>query len=1015
MQKIEITSSYQQQQDQSFLPPFFYSKEDLLQLFQPDNIRDGVSNNLLAEKSGVRDGVSNNLLAEKSGVPSLLKFLQTDLSNGISALDFEERKKNFGTNYPVQKPLNSLFYYIKEALKDTTLQILCLAAIVSLVINIVQEGIQTGWMEGMAIITAVLIIVTIGSTNDYMKERQFAKLNAEEDLIDVFVLRDGERKQISVFDLLVGDLLYVSTGDIIPVDGILVKCYKIKMDESSMTGETDLIKKIDFLELNNDFTQEKQKKETIFLISGSKVMEGTGIMVVCTVGSNTQIGQLKLKLQEETPPTPLQEKLKVLAEKIGKIGLILAVITFLAMVLHLAFELISGERSIKSLDNLRDLVNFFLLAILVIVIAVPEGLPLAVTLALAYSVGKMKHENNFVKHLASCEIMGGANNICSDKTGTLTQNKMKVVNLFIDDHDYKTDEFNKDDIQKEILELLCMNICINSDATPKYDKNGISEHLGNKTECALLDLAMSWDCKYTDYRLAENIQDVLPFSSKNKRMSTIFKTNSGKFLLFTKGASEMVLDICTKFKGKNMNLILNEEKKDEINKKIIEKYSKKSLRTITLAYRELDSYNLHDLDENLESNLTLLAIAGVTDPLRPGVQEAIMKCKRAQIIVRMVTGDNLLTAVAIAKEAGIIDPNISDINLYSSEKYIVLEGKKFRDLVGGIVYKKNEKGVEEGKIKHLEIFKKIVDELKVLARSTPDDKYILVTGLKELQNVVAVTGDGTNDAPALKKADVGFAMGISGTMVARQAADIILLDDNFNSILTACKWGRNIYDSIRKFLQFQCTINVVALFIAFIGGAVIKECPLNAMEMLWVNLIQDTLASLALATEPPTEKLLERPPYGRNESLVTKDMWRNVLVQGVLQNILLLVILFKGPYFFGVPSSIDMGEWDPKKGVHYTLFFDIFVFLQVFNQINCRKLNRNEYNVFKGFFNNNLFLFIQCFIVIAQIFIVEFGGNFLKTTPLTFEQHLICIAIGSLALVFGLIAKIFPTKLCFKI
>ena len=988
MQKIEIKSN---QQDESSLQQFLYTNEDLVQLFQPDNIR---------------DGVSNNLLKEKSGVHQLLKFLQTELSSGISTLDLEERKKDFGTNYPIQKPLKSLFYYIKESLGDTTLRVLCLAAIVSLVINMIQEGPETGWMEGVAIIVAVLVIVSIGSMNDYMKERQFAKLNAEEDLIDVFVLRDGERKQISVYDLLVGDLLYVSTGDIIPVDGILVKCYKIKMDESSITGETDLIKKTDFLELNNDFTLETQKKETIYLISGSKVMEGTGIMVVCTVGNNTQIGQLKLKLQEETPPTPLQEKLKVLAGKIGKVGILLAVITFFAMILHLAVQLIMGQRSIKSMDNLQDLINFFLLAILVIVIAVPEGLPLAVTLALAYSVTKMKLENNFVKHLASCEIMGGANNICSDKTGTLTQNKMKVVNLFIENHDYKIEELKKDEIQKENLELLCMNICINSDATPKYDEKGIGEHLGNKTECALLDLAMSCNFKYTDYRLAENILDVLPFSSKNKRMSTIYKAKSGKFLLFTKGASEMVLDVCTDFKGPNNNLILNEEKKEEIKNRIIEKYAKKSLRTIAIAYREFDSYNLGELDENLEINLTLLGIAGVTDPLRPEVKEAIVKCKRAQIIVRMVTGDNLLTAVAIAKEAGIIDPSVSDLDLYSSDKYMVLEGKKFRDLVGGIVYKKNEKGVEEGTIKNLEMFKKIADELRVLARSTPDDKYILVTGLKELQNVVAVTGDGTNDAPALKKADVGFAMGISGTMVARQAADIILLDDNFNSILTACKWGRNIYDSIRKFIQFQFTINVVALFIAFIGGAVIKECPLNAMEMLWVNLIQDTFASLALATEPPTEKLLDRPPYGRNESLVTKTMWRNILVQGVLQNIMLLVILFKGADLFGVPSSIDMGQWDPKKGVHYTLFFDIFVFLQVFNQINCRKLNRNEYNVFKGFFNNKLFLFIQSFTVIAQIFIVEFGGDFLRTTPLTFVQHLICIALGSLALVFGLIAKI---------
>jgi len=419
----------------------------------------------------------------------------------------------------------------------------------------------------------------------------------------------------------------------------------------------------------------------------------------------------------------------------------------------------------------------------------------------------------------------------------------------------------------------------------------------------------------------------------------------------------------------------------------------------------------------LESNLTLIGIAGVMDPLRPEIKEAIKKCRTANIIVRMVTGDNLSTAVAIAKETNIISANCDDSLLFSEKHYFVMEGKKFRSMVGGLVYDKDEDGRQVVKVKNIETFKEIEKELRVLARSTPEDKYILVTGLKQLQNVVAVTGDGTNDAPALKMADVGFALGITGTLVARQAAGIILLDDNFKSIVTACKWGRNIYDSIRKFIQFQLTINIVALFMAFVGAAIKKESPLNAIQMLWVNLIMDTFASLALATEPPNENLLERPPYSRLESIVTANMWRNILGHAIFQIIILSVVLFKGPAIFGVQSSFGnyLSVWDPAKGVHYTLFFQIFVLLQVFNQINCRKLKKDEYNVFQGFFNNWLFLIVEIFTIIIQFIIVQLGGSFTKTSPLSLEQHLICLAFGASSLVIGLVLKLIPESVFNKI
>jgi len=979
----------------------------LASLFQPDNMR---------------DGVSNKIITKLEGVHTIVQHLKTDINKGINSkneAEMADREQKYGKNAPIIKPLKSLWFFIKEAFEDTMLRILTVAAIVSLIVGILQDGVETGWMEGVAIIFAVFIVVSVSSINNYMKEKQFAELSAEEELRDVPVTRNGERQLICIYDLMVGDILHIATGDIIPVDGILVQGNKITMDESSVTGETDLIVKTDFVKLNDDFTSLRSQKEMPYLISGSKVMEGTGNLLVCAVGIDTQIGQLKLKLQEENPPTPLQLKLENVANQIGKIGLYAAILTVVVMILHLLVEICMGWIPFDDMENLKALVSFILIGITIIVVAVPEGLPLAVTIALAYSVGKMKKENNFVKHLSSCEIMGGANNICSDKTGTLTQNKMTVMNLFIENQNFQGGMIPKEQIDVANLNIFCEAVCVDSDATPK-ETNGLYEHLGNKTECALLELVLKFGFDYNSYRPNEKLVRILPFSSRTKRMTTVYKISQEKYRIYSKGASEIMLDLCNKILDKNGQISnLNEGMKDNIKNMIIEDYAKKALRTITVAYKEVDFNSIDALEcqeECLESNLTLIAIAGVMDPLRPEIKEAIKKCKTANITVRMVTGDNLSTAVAIAKEANIISPNCDDSLLFSEGHYFVMEGKKFRDVVGGLVYEQ-EDGKEVGKVKNLEAFKVIEKELRVLARSTPEDKYILVTGLKQLQNVVAVTGDGTNDAPALKKADVGFALGITGTLVARQAAGIILLDDNFKSIVTACKWGRNIYDSIRKFIQFQLTINIAALFMAFVGGAVVKESPLNAIQMLWVNLIMDTFASLALATEPPNDSLLDRPPYSRNESIVTPTMWRNILGHGIFQIIILSVVLFKGPDIFDVPSSFgnDLGVWDVDKGVHYTLFFQIFVFLQVFNEINCRKLKKDEYNVFQGFFNNWLFLIIEIFTIIVQIIIVQFGAGFTKTSPLTIQQHLICLAIGASSLLIGIVVKLMPEKVFNKI
>jgi magnesium-transporting ATPase (P-type) len=431
-------------------------------------------------------------------------------------------------------------------------------------------------------------------------------------------------------------------------------------------------------------------------------------------------------------------------------------------------------------------------------------------------------------------------------------------------------------------------------------------------------------------------------------------------------------------------------------------------------------------------------MVGIRDNNRPDVPDAIRKCHHAGITVRMVTGDNINTAIAISKDVGIIEPHQSaecknvaahyrklvqekeeecKLGVINGENPIALEGEIFRVICGGITKKTGEDGNLEVSLNNKEAFKHTVAKLKVIARASPEDKYILVFGLKELGNIVAVTGDGTNDAPALRQAHVGFAMGIRGTDIAKDAADIVLLDDSFSSIVTACKYGRNIYDCIRKFVQFQLTTNVVAVFMTFLGGIILKDSPLSAIQMLWVNLIMDSFASLALATEDPSDSLLDRKPYSRDASILTPMMILNIFSQGIFQIIVLTIIIFYGDYIFGVPSDRELEHfmWNNINGYHFTIFFNIFVFMQVFNSINARKLQKDEYNVFSGILGNWLYLLIQSVIVIGQIILVTFGGRAVRTHALSVQQHCYCLLISSLTVVWGFLVKLLPIDVSEKV
>jgi Ca2+ transporting ATPase len=775
------------------------------------------------------------------------------------------------------------------------LRILCAAAAISLVLGILTEGLAEGWLEGASILIAVIIIVTVTSGNNYIKEQQFQKLNAIATAKDIHVYRGGDLIKMSVYDLLVGDIVQISTGEIFSVDGILIEGSDISVDESSLTGETNEIKK------KVPISYDKKEGASPFLISSSKLMSGTGLMVVAAVGRNSYYGKLKMKIQQDQDETPLQIKLSDLADKVGQVGMWAAAATFLAMFIHYIYDCFAEGSFVENfvaVETIHEVIEYFIIAVSIVVVAVPEGLPLSVTIALAYSVGKMKEENNLVRYLQACETMGGADNICSDKTGTLTMNKMTVTRIFVEQGVHDT-------IAREIMSdascrLFSLGVCNNSNANPKFvaEKTGLRiEQNGNKTECALLEVAYRVGYDYEKFRNRDRIKKIFPFSSEKKKMATVYEDEKGKLYLFVKGAPDFMLPACSHYVNRDAGISkINQEYLDQLND-TIESFAAGSLRTLFLTYKEIKA--IPETWDQVEKDLIVLAMVGIKDPLREGIQQAVQQCNEGGVTVRMVTGDNKKTAIAIAKEAGILpvewEPTEGD--------YTVMEGKEFREFVGGLVNEGTEEEPAES-VGNLENFKLVRDQLRVLARSSPDDKYLMTTGLKKLDHVVAMTGDGTNDAPALKKADIGFAMGIAGTEVAKEASGIILLDDNFCSIVTAMKWGRNIFDSIRKFLQFQLTVNFVALVMAFVGGAILRESPLNPIQMLWVNLIMDTLASLALATEPPSDELLKRKPYSKREGLITNQMWKFIISQGLVQIAILGVLLFKGTFLVTqVPNS----------------------------------------------------------------------------------------------------------------
>ncbi|CAD7967108.1 unnamed protein product [Amoebophrya sp. A120] len=1102
------------------------------------------------------------MLNDLGNVNGILEKLKVNPKEGVKQADVADRQRVFGENRIPEKPAQTYMQILIGAFQDLTIIMLICAAVASLIVcfafEIPEHPDSLCWIEGTAIIGTVILVTNVAALQDYQKEQQFRRLNAEVENITTNVVRDGQRIAVSRYDLVVGDIVRLSIGDILEGDGVLVEGFDVEADESALTGEPILIKK---------------NPDAPFLLSGSSIQKGQGTYVLIAVGVNSEKGRIQALVrghnvalatvetddgekkeaeekkeeeeEEEEEKSLLTKKLDDTAELIGVLAMRIAGIALVGMALNWVID--QGEDSFSDGKALRDeAIQWIIMAITIVVVAVPEGLPLAVTLALSLSVGRMQEDECLVKRLDATETMGSATCICTDKTGTLTQNRMTVVKSFFfganaaDNTVLTTATETCGAKSKQAIaadsfkQKVCYGICANkAEAEIEFDKVlDRWTQMGNKTDCALLAFShdMGYDYKVLDFSMSM-AKKIYPFSSMRKRAGIVMPHPSGSgFRVYVKGASEMILSLCSKKcdSSSDAEQEFTEQEKREVITKVVTPFAKQSLRTIGLAYRDVSAGESPDWDAVLsaedasritgqaaecpvfETELTFLGLVGIEDPLRPTVEPAIRKCNSAGVDVRMVTGDNIDTAVAISKQCGILRPGI-DIDASSGEvlNNAALSGPEFRKRVVD----------SNGKINQEE-FDKIWPTLRVLARSSPTDKYLLVSGIIESdlfknrkiceetkiypdRQVVAVTGDGTNDAPALKRADVGFVMGLSGTSVAKDAADIVITNDDFSSIVEACKWGRNVYDCISKFLQFQLTVNIVAVTLACTGSFVDRESPLRAVQMLWVNLIMDSLGALALASEPPVPELLERPPYGRNKPLLSFQMKFNMFGQAIYQLIVLFVLLYAGAGAekgdkkpaegqarrFFMPSEVDNSGSDydvwhcdareykqeyyqkafptqsasspqtdaqidaalaPYGGLcsncggfldipngrgldfkgppcqHYTIIFNAFVMMQLFNWINCRKIY-HEFNVFSGIQDNKTFIGIWLICFTIQCLLVEGGAigksgidlacdahnRAFSATHLSGSQWVLCLVCGVFSLawqwVLILIArKFFP-------
>lgn len=879
---------------------------------------------------------------------------------GLTDEQVRKSRDEHGANLLTPPKRPSLWKLYLEKFEDPVVRVLLVAALFSLVISIVENE----YAETIGIIVAILLATGIGFFFEYDAGKKFDLLNAVNEETLVKVIRNGHVQEIPRKDVVAGDIVVLETGEEVPADGELLEAISLQVNESNLTGEPVVTKTTVEADFDEEATYASNR-----ILRGTTVVDGHGTMRVEAVGDATEIGKVaRQSTEQNTEPTPLNIQLARLANLIGKIGFSVAGLAFLIFFVKdvaLVYDFSSFHTFRDWLPALRATLQYFMMAVTLIVVAVPEGLPMSVTLSLALNMRRMLSTNNLVRKMHACETMGAITVICTDKTGTLTQNLMQVhePNFYgLKDNGLLGD----DDLSKLVMEGISAN------STAFLEEGGAGEKpkgVGNPTEVALLLWLDSRGCDYLALREKAAVIDQLTFSTERKFMATLVQSPLlGKKVLYVKGAPEIVLGKCkdVMLDGKRVDAV---EYRSTVEAQLLN-YQNMAMRTLGFAFKIVDEQELQGVDNSqfsilnsqLVEGLSFLGVVAISDPIRPDVPAAVAKCQSAGIGVKIVTGDTPGTATEIARQIGLWKPEDTEKNR--------ITGAAFAELT-------DEEALER------------VMDLKIMSRARPTDKQRLVQLLQQKGAVVAVTGDGTNDAPALNHAQVGLSMG-TGTSVAKEASDITLLDDSFNSIGTAVMWGRSLYKNIQRFIVFQLTINLVALFIVLLGSLVGTELPLTVTQMLWVNLIMDTFAALALASIPPSESVMKEKPRKSTDFIITKSMKYFIFGVGLLFACLLMGMLM---YF-------ETGDGTPLTVRELTVFFTFFVMLQFWNLFNARVFGTSD-SAFKGISKSYGMELVILAIMGGQILIVQFGGAVFRTVPLDFMTWMAIIVSTSFVLWIG--------------
>ena len=857
---------------------------------------------------------------------------------GLTDEQVKQSREQHGRNVLTPPHRTSLWKLYLDKYRDPIIQILLVAAFVSLILAFIEQN----FMETIGIFVAVFLATTVGFYFERDAAKKFNVLTALREEQPVKVRRKGKVMQIPRHDIVVGDVVLIEVGDEVPADGELLTCTDLQINESTLTGEPITEKN---LEGGGDGAYPRN-----VVLRSTMVMNGRGEFVVTAVGDATEIGKVAQKSTEQTSvKTPLYVQLDKLASMISKVGSVVSVAAFVIFLVHdILTNPVWGGKDYFYMAEI--VLGYFMMAVTLIVMAVPEGLPMAVTLSLALNMRRMLKSNNLVRKLHACETMGAVTVICTDKTGTLTQNQMQVDELL-----------QKDDN----AQLLDVAIALNSTAELDEDKA-----IGNPTESALLLWLKSQGKDYKEIRQQAKVLKQQPFSTEKKYMATIAEVSDKKYLL-VKGAPEIVLSLC-QMEERERNQALRE----------LDEWQHKAMRTLAFAFKEIEAdLNISQLLS--DKNFTLQALVAITDPIRKDVPAAVKECRRAGIEVKVVTGDTAATALEIGKQIGVFEDEAENIGAdgdMTSLDQQMITGEQWETL-------SDEEAYERAK------------DIRVMSRARPTDKQRLVAMLQKRGDVVAVTGDGTNDAPALHYAHVGLSLG-SGTSVAKEASDMTLLDDSFKSIANAVMWGRSLYRNLQRFLFFQLVVNVVALLLVLGGSVIGTEMPLTVTQILWVNLIMDTFAALALASLPPSHEVMQDKPRKGSDFIITKSMaWG---------------ILFCGVVFFAVMFALLV--YCERRGeggvdVHeLTIFFTIFVMIQFWNLFNAKALGSNR-TAFRHFLKDKGMILVLGLILIGQWIIVTFGGEMFRTVPLSATEWLAIIGGTSIVLWAGEVFRLFKRLL----